>query len=71
MQKTKPFIDWESATLTVQQGTVHHHIYPINLDTLMREHVFVKISQTQDKPDLKKIDWEQCTYKIFHFKKIT
>ena len=70
MQKTKPFIDWESATLTIQRGAVHHQIYPNNLDTLMREHLFVKISQTQDKLDLNKIDWEQCTYEIVHFKNI-
>ena len=68
--KTKPFIDWESATLTVQQGAVHHQMYPNNLDTLMRKHLFVKISQIQDESDLNKIDWEQCTYKIVHFKNI-
>ena len=35
----------------------------------MREHVFVKISQTQDELDLNKIDWEQCTYKNFPLQK--
>ncbi|KAJ9067570.1 hypothetical protein DSO57_1037831 [Entomophthora muscae] len=61
MRKTKPHIDCNSATLTIQPGEVHHHVYPTHLDTLMRDHVFVKIMETEEETDPSKISWNTCT----------
>ncbi|KAJ9064919.1 hypothetical protein DSO57_1025355 [Entomophthora muscae] len=57
-----PIIPIPNATLTIQRGKVHHHVYPTNLDTFMRDHVFVKIMETEEETDPRKINWNTCTY---------
>ena len=66
MRINKPYIDWDSSTLTIQRGGFNHHVYFKHLDTLMRDHVFVQITKTQDYGKL----WDNCNYEFIHFKNI-
>ncbi|KAJ9088837.1 hypothetical protein DSO57_1019115 [Entomophthora muscae] len=67
--KNNPHLDWAISVLTIKREGVNHQIYPDSVDQLLRDHVFVRITKTQDKKkDLKAIDWDSCQYMIIHFK---
>ncbi|KAJ9060469.1 hypothetical protein DSO57_1030638 [Entomophthora muscae] len=67
--KNNPHIDWATSVLTIKREGVNHQIYPDSVDQLLRNHVFVRITETLvKKENLKTIDWDSCQYKIIHFK---
>ncbi|KAJ9064999.1 hypothetical protein DSO57_1024520 [Entomophthora muscae] len=62
-------MDWATLILTIKRECVNHQIYPESVDQLLRNHVFVRITETLDKKEnLKAIDWDSCQYKVIHFK---
>ncbi|KAJ9090225.1 hypothetical protein DSO57_1004480 [Entomophthora muscae] len=57
LQKNNPHIDWATSELTIKCEGVNHQIYPDSVDQLLRNHVFVCITETLDKKEnLKAID---------------
>ena len=69
LQKNNPHVDWATLVLTIKCEGVNHQIYPDTVDQLLRNHVFLCITETLDKQEnLKAIDWDSCQYKIIHFK---
>ncbi|KAJ9078104.1 hypothetical protein DSO57_1010255 [Entomophthora muscae] len=67
--KNNPHVDWATSVLIIKREGVNHQIYPNSVDQLLRDQVFVRITETLDKKEnLKAIDWDSCQYEIIHFK---
>ena len=68
LRQNKPHVNWATSTLTISQEGVHHKVYPETVDQLMRDHIFVRITETQEEQeDLSKIDYSTCTFERIHF----
>lgn len=65
VRQNKPHVDWATSTLVVSQEGVHHKVYPKLVDQLMKDHIFVLITKTQE--DLSKIDYVTCIFERIHF----
>ncbi|KAJ9073183.1 hypothetical protein DSO57_1019232 [Entomophthora muscae] len=67
LQRNNPHVDWATSVLTIKCEGVDHQIYPDSLDQLLRDHVFVRITETLDKKEkLKVIDWDSFCHSKFH-----
>ncbi|KAJ9071070.1 hypothetical protein DSO57_1000746 [Entomophthora muscae] len=51
LQKNNPHVDWATSVLTIKRRGVNHQIYPDSVDQLLRNHVFVSITETLDKKE--------------------
>ena len=71
LRRHNPHVDWVTSVLTIKREGVNHQIYPDTVDQLLRDHVFVRITETQEEQEnLKGIDWDTCKYEIMHFKDV-
>ncbi|KAJ9088570.1 hypothetical protein DSO57_1021725 [Entomophthora muscae] len=69
LQKNNPHLDLATSVLTIKFKGVNHQIYPDSVVQLLRNHIFVRITETLDKREnLKTINWDSCQYKSIHFK---
>ena len=69
LRQNNPYIDWATSTLTIKRNGVNHQIYPDTVHQLMQEHVFVRITESdEEQEDLGKINWGNCTFEVIHFK---
>ncbi|KAJ9079106.1 hypothetical protein DSO57_1038980 [Entomophthora muscae] len=58
LKKNNPQIDWATLVLTIKHNGVNHQIYPDSVDQLLRNHIFLHITETLDKKESLKVnDW--------------
>ncbi|KAJ9085769.1 hypothetical protein DSO57_1010779 [Entomophthora muscae] len=51
LRRNNPHVDWITSALIIKQEGINHQIYPETLEQLLRDHVFLCITETQEKKE--------------------